>query len=180
MAPRGQSHDVVHAVDAASEHVEAHRAHTKFAELGDFGVGMVVRNLRDADPTGAEPRQDVHQIGLVVGLERARHHRTGDDAQRLDLSEIIFERKVRRRVALVRHDREAVIDDVAMAVEQPALLSFAPGGAQRNGGAAREETATAQMHRFTPGFCVIASPFVPAKAGTQSQALDSRLRGNER
>jgi hypothetical protein len=94
-------------------------ARTKFAELGDFGVGMVVRNLRDADPTGAEPRQDVHQIGLVVGLERARHHRTGDDAQRLDLSEIIFERKVRRRVALVRHDREAVIDDVAMAVEQP-------------------------------------------------------------
>jgi hypothetical protein len=97
-------------------------------------------------PTGRpEPRQDVHQIGLVVGLERARHHGAGDDAQWLGLRQIILEWKVRRRIALVGHDRETMIDDVAVTVEQPPLLGLARSCGERKRGAAGHETAAIQQ-----------------------------------
>src|SRR5262249_12525738 len=102
------------------------------------------------DPAGAELAERVHQIGLIVGLERAGYHRTGGDAERLHLRQIILQREVRWRIALVGHDREAVIDDVAMAVEQAALLSDSRQSAQCNGGAAGEECAAVQSHRISP------------------------------
>ena len=60
-AARGsQRHNVVHAVNAASKHIETHGTHAKHSELRNLGVGKVVRNLSYANPAGTEPRQDIH------------------------------------------------------------------------------------------------------------------------
>ena len=77
-----------------------------------------MRDLRHANPAHAELRQGVLQVGLVVGLERPGHHRARHHAERPGLREIGLQREVRRRVALVRDDREAMVDDMAVAVEQ--------------------------------------------------------------
>jgi hypothetical protein len=120
--------EVVDAVDAPAEHVEAHRAHADVGQPGDLGVGMIVRDLRHPHPARAEARQHILQIGLVVRLERPRDDRAGLDAQRPGFGEIGFERKGRGHVALIRHDREAMVDDVTMAVEQaaPAVRHVSP------------------------------------------------------
>ncbi len=146
----GQRDDVVDAVDPAAQHVEAHRTDAELAEPGDLGVGIIVGDLRDADPVRAELRQHVHQVGLVVGLERAGHDGAGDHAERLGHRQVFIERKVRRRVALVRHDRETMVDDVAMAVEQPALLrQTCCGGQCDSAGASQERTASETHQAFS-------------------------------
>jgi hypothetical protein len=114
----GEGGDVVHAVDVAAEQIEAERAYADAGKLLDFFIGTVGRKLRDADPAGAELGQDVHQIGLIEGLERTRDDGAAGDAQRLGLGQVVGEPEIRRRIALVGDDRKAVVDDVAMAVEQ--------------------------------------------------------------
>jgi hypothetical protein len=61
--------DVIDAVDPAAEQIEAHGAHAERIEFGDLRVRAIVRDLRHADPAGTELRQDVHKVGLIVGLE---------------------------------------------------------------------------------------------------------------
>src|SRR5207248_5338595 len=82
--------------------------------------------------------------------DRARDDRTGHDAKSLGPRQVVLERKMRRRVALVRYDREAVVDDVKMAVEQPALLRKPGCGAEGSGSAAGEEGTAGQAHRVSP------------------------------
>jgi hypothetical protein len=77
---------------------------------------------------------------------------------------------------------ELVLERAFRAVaEQPRFVDYAPvklrivdGGRRYREGAQKREYGEDFPHRF------LSPPLVPAKAGTQSLALDSRLRGNER
>jgi hypothetical protein len=115
--PIRHRHDVVDAVDLSSKQIEAHRAHAECGKRGDLRVGINARDLRHAGPTGAEFRQNVHQVALIVRLERAGHDGARHHAERPRPRQIVFEWEVQRRVAQVRHDRETMVDDVTMAVE---------------------------------------------------------------
>jgi hypothetical protein len=64
-----------------------------------------------------------HQIDVRRGEGPLRPERRNVGAE--DQGEIGFERKGGRDITLVRNDRETVIDDVAVAVEQSALRDLA-------------------------------------------------------
>ena len=101
----------------AAEDVGAARPHARGGKREHVLVGDRLRHLRDADETGAEPRERVHQVRLVVRLEGSGDDGAAPHIKRGHPRAVVLDREGRRQIALVGDQRKPPVDDVKVGVE---------------------------------------------------------------
>ena len=105
-------------IRTAAMQVESDPSNALLVEAHECFVGYRMWKLRHADEARTEPSEGVHQIALIVMLERSRNDRAAEHFEMRRFSSVILAGEGLWQEPLVFHKRKTWVDDVQMGIEK--------------------------------------------------------------